>query len=73
MVKTAADHFAKDIRLLDSAGIPEKLVLRSRWALISSQPAFFNDPQLSSATRIADPSGFQPWKDDYSSIFSVLK
>lgn len=73
VVKTAADHFAKDIRLVDSAGIPEKLVLRSRWALISSQPAFFNDPQLSSATRIADPSGFQPWKDDYSSIFSILK
>ena len=37
------------------------------------RPAFFKDPQLSSATAIDDPNGFQPWKDDYSSIFSILK
>ncbi|MEO8120201.1 MAG: fused MFS/spermidine synthase [Rhodoferax sp.] len=73
VVKTAADHFAKSSYLVDSEGIPEKLVLRSRWALISSDPAFFKDPRLSSATPITDPIGFQPWKDDYSSIFSILK
>jgi len=73
VVKTAANHFGKEVRLVDSEGIPEKLVLRSRWALISSDAAFFKDPRLSSATTIADPNGFQPWKDDYSSIFSILK
>ncbi len=73
VVKTAADHFGKDVRLVNSEGIPEKLVLHSRWALISSDPAFFKDPQLSNATTIADSDGFQPWKDDYSSIFSILK
>jgi hypothetical protein len=73
VVKTAANHFGKEVRLVDSEGIPEKLVLRSRWALISSDAAFFKDPRLSSATAIADPNGFQPWKDDYSSIFSILK
>jgi hypothetical protein len=73
VVKTAADHFGKSVRLVDSESIPEKLVLRSRWALVSSDTAFFKDPQLSSATTIADPDGFQPWKDDYSSIFSILK
>lgn len=73
VVKTAADHFNKDVRLVDSEGIPEKLVLGSRWALISKDTAFFKEPQLSSATSIAHPNGFQPWKDDYSSIFSILK
>ena len=73
VIKTAADHFAKEVRLVDSEGIPEKLVLRSRWALISSDPLFFKAPQLVSATNIADSNGFKPWKDDYSSIFSVLK
>ena len=73
VVKTAADHFAKDARIVDSQSIPEKLVLRSRWVLISSDPAFFKDPRLSSATTFTDPTGFQPWKDDYSSIFSILK
>ena len=73
VVKTAAEHFAKAVRLVDSPSIPEKLVLHSRWALISSDPDFFKDPQLSSAMPIDNPTGFHPWKDDYSSIFSILK
>ena len=73
VVKTAGKHFGKDVRLVDSESVAEKLVLSSRWALVSGDPAFFKDPQLGSATTIADPRGFQPWKDDYTSIFSVVK
>lgn len=73
VVKTAADHFGKDVRLVDSDGIPEKLVLRSRWALISSDTGLFEHPDLGSATTINVPSDFRPWKDDYSSIVSVMK
>jgi len=73
VVKTAAKHFGKEVRLVDSEGIPEKLVLCSRWAPISSDAAFFKDPRLNSATTIADPNGFQPWKDGYSSVFPILK
>ena len=73
VVKTAANYFGRDVRLVDSESLPEKLVLPSRWALISSDPVFFKDLRLSSATAIADQSGFQPWKDDYSSIFSIMK
>lgn len=73
VVKSAADHFGRAVRLVDSESIPEKLVLRSRWALLGKDPGFFNDPQLSSATTIAARNGFQPWKDDYSSIFSILE
>ena len=73
VVKTAVEHFGRDVRMVDSESFAEKLVLPSRWALISGDPAFFKDPRLSSATTIADQRGFQPWKDDYSSIFSVLK
>ena len=73
VVKTAADHFTKDVRLVDSDGIPEKLVLPSRWALVSSDAAFFKHPSLGNATTIDAQSNFRPWKDDYSSIFSVMK
>ena len=73
VVKTAANYFGRDVRLVDSESLPEKLVLPSRWALISGDPVFFKDLRLSSATTIADQSGFQPWKDDYSSIFSIMK
>ena len=73
VVKTAAEHFAKTVSLVDSPSIPEKLVLHSRWALISSDPDFFKDPRLSGAMPIAHATKFEPWKDDYSSIFSILK
>jgi spermidine synthase len=73
VVKTAAEHFQKDVRLVASENIPDKLVFASRWALISSDAAFFKDARLSSATRIDDTAGFKTWKDDYSSIFSILK
>jgi SAM-dependent methyltransferase len=73
VVKTAAEHFKKDVRLVESDNNPEKLVFSSRWALISSDTAFFKDARLSGATTIVTPIGFQAWKDDYSSIFSILK
>ena len=73
VVKTAADHFKKDARLVNSEGISEKLIFPSSWVLISSDPAFFKDPRLSTAAKIEHPSRFQTWKDDYSSIFSILK
>lgn len=73
VVKTAATHFGKDVRLVDADGDPDKLVLRSRWALLSSDAAFFRDGRLSGAEALAEPVGFAPWKDDYSSIFSILK
>jgi SAM-dependent methyltransferase len=73
VVKTAADHFKKDVRLVESENHLDKLVFASRWALISGEADFFKDPMLSSATRIDDTPGFKTWKDDYSSIFSILK
>jgi SAM-dependent methyltransferase len=73
VVKTAADHFAKDVRMVHSDGIPEKLVLRSNWALISGDPEFFKHPELNGAVRISAQANFRPWKDDYSSIVSVMQ
>jgi hypothetical protein len=73
VVKSAADQFGKDLRLVDSVGNPEKLVLRSRWALISSDGTFFQNPLLASATSISPKSNFRPWKDDYSSIVAVIE
>jgi hypothetical protein len=72
VVKAAADHFGKDIRLVDFAGDRQRQVFRSRWALIGGDPAFFHHPQLADATRINARPGFQPWRDDYSSIFAIL-
>lgn len=73
VVKTAADHFAKNVRMVNTLGMPDKLVLRSNWALISGDPAFFKHPNLNGAMDIGAPPNFRPWKDDYSSIVSVMQ
>lgn len=73
VVKTAADHFGKDLRMVDSEGNSEKLILHSSWALISSDAAFFKHPDLGAATAVVTPTKFRPWKDDYSSIVSVMQ
>lgn len=72
VVKTAADYFGKEARLIDYAGDHERLVFRSRWALISGDHAFFKNPGLIGATSIAAQLDFKPWRDDYSSLFSIL-
>lgn len=72
VVKTAADAFGKEIRLVEYEGDSARLVYRSRWALISGERAFFAHPDLAGAKPVAAKNGFRPWRDDYSSLLSVL-
>ncbi|MBK8894133.1 MAG: hypothetical protein IPN64_08735 [Propionivibrio sp.] len=71
-MKAAAEHFEKDVRLVSFEGDRDRLIFRSRWALISADRTFFSKPQLKDAVPIVARKNFQPWKDDYSSIFSIL-
>ncbi len=73
VIKSAADHFNRDVRLVESESEPEKLVLRSRWTLLSQDPDLFKAAELVDAIAVENKSGFQPWKDDYSSILSILE
>lgn len=72
VIKTAVDHFGKDVRLVDVEADQPNGVFRSRWALISGNPEFFRHPSLQGAQPIADTRNFRPWKDDYSSLFAIL-
>lgn len=72
VVKTAADHFAKETRLVEFDGDDDRLVFRSQWALLSGDRAFFDHPALAGATPIPARRDFRPWQDDYSSLFSIL-
>lgn len=73
VVKTAADHFAQDIRLVEVDGDPERLTFHSIWALMSRDPAFFRNPKLADTVTPVLQTAFRPWKDDYSSLFSILR
>jgi hypothetical protein len=72
VVKTAAEHFAREARLVEFEGDRSRLIFHSRWALISGDPAFFKHPSLIDSTPITVRRDFLPWKDDYSSILSIL-
>lgn len=73
VIKTAADRFGKDVRVIDYDGAADLLDYRSRWALVGSDARFFGDKRLADGKTVAAEAGFVPWRDDYSSLFSILK
>lgn len=73
VVQTAAAHFGKEVRLLDYDGKRDQLDFHSRWALLSSDKVFFSHAELAGAVEITSPPDYRSWRDDYSSIFAILK
>jgi len=73
VVKTAADAFDQDIKVVTYIASEDKEGYRSEWALITKDQAFFKHAQLVNAKDIPEPKNFKLWKDDYSSLISILK
>jgi hypothetical protein len=73
VLQTAATHFGKTARLVDHEGDRSELSFSSRWVLVSGDATFFDQPALQAAQAIEPRPGFVPWRDDYSSLLSVLK
>ncbi|OHC63791.1 MAG: hypothetical protein A2045_00075, partial [Rhodocyclales bacterium GWA2_65_20] len=74
VVKVAADSFGKQARLVAIEGDSDRLVYPSSWVLVSGDAGVFGREQLREvAAEIAVRPGFRIWRDDYSSIFAVLK
>ena len=73
VVQTAAEHFGKQIRLVDHMGDFSKLSFTSRWVLLTADEDFFNHPLLKDAKSLDTRIDFSPWRDDYSSLLSVYR
>lgn len=73
VVKTAANAFDQDIKVISFAASENKVGYRSEWALISKDKKAFRDIQLINAQEIEDSKGFTLWRDDYSSLLSIIK
>jgi len=73
VLQTAATHFGKTARLVEHEGLHSELSFSSRWVLVSGDATFFDQPALQAAQAIEPRAGFVPWRDDYSSLLSVLK
>jgi len=73
VVQTAANHFGKQIRLVDHVGDFTKLSFTSRWTLVTADAKFFDNPMLKNAKVLKERNDFSPWRDDYSSLLSVYR
>jgi spermidine synthase len=72
VVKSAADAFGQDVKVVTHEGTAGNDGYRSEWALISKDKNFFKHAQLVNAKDIEAPKNFKLWKDDYSSLISIL-
>jgi hypothetical protein len=72
VLKRAADHYGKNIRLLEHPG-DQDLAFASRWIVITNSKDFFDHTALQSMREVEAPEGFAAWRDDYSSLLAVLK
>ena len=72
VLKRAADHYGKNIRLLEHPG-DQDLAFASRWIVITDSKDFFDHAALQAMREVAAPEGFAAWRDDYSSLLAVLK
>ncbi len=43
------------------------------WVLFSDDPTFFTNPLLKEAELLQPQPGVEPWTDDYSNLFRILK
>ena len=51
---------------------PGQAGFRSHWAVMTRTKAYFDNALLKDAKRMEAPKNFLPWKDDYSSLISIL-
>ena len=72
VLKCAADHYGKHIRLLEHPG-DQELAFASRWVVISDNKDFFDQASLQAMREVEASDGFAAWRDDYSSLLAVLK
>ncbi|WP_114637013.1 spermidine synthase [Polynucleobacter necessarius] len=72
VVKAAADQLGVEVRIL-SYVVPEaEEGFRSHWVLMSSGKDYFQNANLANAQLIKAQKNFKPWKDDYSSLISIM-
>jgi SAM-dependent methyltransferase len=74
-IRAVAKSLGMDMRVAVSEGNPERLVSTSKWALVTDDPALFDDPALRDLLMPVNPDEppMQPWTDEFASVMSVLE
>lgn len=74
LVKLAAEAMHKDAWQVDSYDIDAREEYKATYVLVTSRRDFFQNPLFrGQLTAIEPPRGLQPWTDDYSNLWQVLR
>lgn len=74
VVKAAAMHFGKQAMLEENEQDDDRSVYSSSWVLVTGDTRFFEHETIEGTFEDIDiEPGFRVWRDDYSSVFAVLK
>jgi SAM-dependent methyltransferase len=73
-IRAIAKSLGMHVRVAVSEGDLERLVSTAKWALVTDDPALFNDPALHDLLLPVNPDEppMQPWTDEFASVMSVL-
>lgn len=72
VMKTVADHYGKQARIVKFEPKEGEIGFRSEWVVIANQPKFLESQKLSNGAELNAPPNFKMWSDDYSSLISIM-
>jgi spermidine synthase len=74
VVKSIAESFGRQARRVQTESEKARQVFKSTWMLVTNDASLWEHPLLKNASSDVEvPTDFRPWRDDYSSIFAVLR
>jgi spermidine synthase len=73
-IERVAKSEGMQARVVESFEVPAEGAYRATWVLVSGNAAFFERPEVASASAaITSRAGLRVWTDDYSSLWPVLR
>jgi spermidine synthase len=73
-IERVAKSEGMQARVVESFEVPAEGAYRATWVLVSGNAAFFERPEVASASAaITSQAGLRVWTDDYSSLWPVLR
>lgn len=73
VLQAEARSGAWQARRVRNQGIPERFIYTTDWVLLSQDEECFSTPPMRSAARLDSPLQVRRWRDDYSSLYQLLK
>ena len=73
VVAAASVEMAKTVRVIENEADADSGAHTSKWVLVTSRPGFFDQPGLQLSQPVAIPRDLEPWTDNHSNLWRVLR